>query len=354
MVFDPISLLNFHLKKYISLNVPDIKSDEKPGILLNSNENALGSPLINWYHRFPAKEHKAVNSSLAAIKKVSSQNFILGNGKYESIDLLLKLFCNPGIDQIIAISPDEMNYEDIAILCNVGVFNVPLLPDFHLDLIHIEQVENAHSKIIFIGSPNHISGNAMHREDILMVLNNFNGLVVIDETYVNFSRQKSYLAELQDYPNLIILQSFDIAWGLADLQVSMTFASEKIIQLMQRFKLSRGLSIPVANLLLKALEEVGMVNDMIKELVQMRAALKRVLEKFPFIVTVYPSDANFLLVKMNDAETVFDFLLQKGILVKNVSHKMNCENCLRITVGTEEENTQLIEALVEYYDLSKQ
>jgi histidinol-phosphate aminotransferase len=188
----------------------------------------------------------------------------------------------------------------------------------------------------------------MHREDIELVLNNFNGIVVIDEAYINFSRQKSFISDLGDYPNLVVLQTFSKAWGLAGLRLGMAFASAEIISVLNKVKPPYNINQVTQEFALKALDEIGQVNDMIKELVQMRAALKAVLEKIPYVLKVYPSDANFLLVKMRDASAVYNFLLDKGIVVRDRSNVKLCDNCLRITIGTEKENTVLIDAMADY------
>ena len=349
--------MNFELSKLISANVnemqwqnPSSKQVANVNILLDSNENALGSPLIKWYNRYPKNEMEKLIMAIASIKAVSVENIFLSNGNFAVLDLLIRCFCNPGIDKMIACPPCNGHFENLAKLNNVFLQKVPLLDDFQLDLIQLEHIADNKTKIIFIESPNSVVGNAMNRADIELVLNNFNGLVVIDETYVNFSRQKSFVTELADYPNLIILQNFDIAWGLAGLGVSMLIASKEIIALLNTIQDLHPINLPTQELMLKALEEVGMVNDMTKELVQMREALKKVLPKLPFIEKVYPSDANFLLVKMDNVIGVYNYLLQKEIAVKDVSHLDQCENCVRITVGTEEENTSLVEALVDYFD----
>jgi histidinol-phosphate aminotransferase len=189
----------------------------------------------------------------------------------------------------------------------------------------------------------------MNREDVETVLNNFDGLVVVDEAYINFSKQKSFIQELKDYPNLVVLQTFSKAWGLAGLRLGMAFASEEIIEILNRVKPPYNINQVTQELALKALEEVGQVNDMIKELVQMRVALKGVFEKIPIVQKVYPSDANFLLVKVEDAKATYNYLLSRGIVVRDRSNVKLCDNCLRITIGTEEENTELVEALADYY-----
>lgn len=349
--------MNFELSKLISTNVnemqwqkPSSTCEVKVKISLDGNENALGSPLIKWYNRYPKNEMEKLKTVIASIKAVSVENILLSKGNLAVLDLLIRCFCNPGINKMISCPPCIGHFENLSKLNNVLMQKVPLSDDFQLNLIHLEHSADSKTNIIFIESPNSVAGNSMNRADIELILNNFNGLVVIDETYVNFSRQKSFVTELGDYPNLIILQNFDIAWGLAGLGVSMLIASEEIIALLNTIKDLHSINLPTQELMLKALEEVGMVNDMTKELVQMREALKKVLPKLPFVEKVYPSDANFLLVKMDNAKSVYNYLLQKDIAVKDVSHLDHCENCVRITLGTEEENTSLVEALVDYYD----
>jgi histidinol-phosphate aminotransferase len=183
-----------------------------------------------------------------------------------------------------------------------------------------------------------------------MVLNNFNGLVVIDEAYINFSKQKSFIQELQDYPNLVVLQTLSKAWGLAGLRLGMAFASEAIINILDKVKPPYNINTATQELVLKALEEVGQVNDMIKIIVDMREALANVFRKMPTVEKVYPSDANFLLVKIADARAVYDFLLTQQIVVRDRSSVELCENCLRITIGTEKENTLLVDAMQAWYN----
>ena len=204
--------------------------------------------------------------------------------------------------------------------------------------------------IIWICSPNNPTGNAIDRQDIETILNNFNGLVVIDEAYINFSRHRSFVQELRDYPNLVVMQTFSKAWGLAGLRLGMAFASKEIIHLLNNIKPPYNISQVNQELALKALEEIGQVNDMIRELVDMREALAGVLGKIPIVEKVYPSEANFLLVKMqgDSARAVYEFLLERGIVVRDRSRVILCEGCLRITVGTEKENTILVDALLEY------
>lgn len=347
----------FDLNKLIRENIKTLRPyssarDEFSGqakVFLDANENALGSPLQKWYNRYPDPHQVKVKEALAPVKAVEPERIFLGNGSDECIDLLYRCFCNPGKDNIIICPPTYGMYEVSANINDVEIRRAPLLDDFQLDLVHLENLADENTKLIWICSPNNPTANAMHRQDVETVLNNFTGIVVVDEAYINFSRQKSLVQELNDYPNLVVLQTFSKAWGLAGLRLGMAFASEEIVEILNRVKPPYNISQATQELALKALEEVGQVNDMIKELVQMRVALKGVFEKLPFVQKVYPSDANFLLVKVEDAKSVYNFLLTKGIVVRDRSNVKLCDNCLRITVGTEDENTELVEALADYF-----
>ena len=224
------------------------------------------------------------------------------------------------------------------------------MPDFQLNLAHIETLVDTHTKLIWICSPNNPTGNSINRADIETVLNNFQGLVVIDEAYINFSKQKSFVQELGEYQNLVVLQTFSKAWGLAALRLGMAFASTEIIGILNKVKPPYNINQATQELALKALEEVGQVNDMIKLLVDMRDALKEVFESMPTVEQVYPSDANFILVKIKDARKIYEFLLTKGIVLRDRSSVQLCEDCLRITIGSEKENTILVEAMQDWYD----
>jgi histidinol-phosphate aminotransferase len=239
-------------------------------------------------------------------------------------------------------------YEVSANINDVEIRKAPLLEDFQLDLVHLENLVDENTKLIWICSPNNPTGNSLNRADIEAVLNNFNGIVVIDEAYINFAKQKSFIQELNDYPNLVVMQTFSKAWGLAALRLGMAFASVEIIEVLNKVKPPYNINQATQELALKALEEVGQVNDMIKLIVDMRQALMEVFTQIPIVEKVYPSDANFFLVKMQDARKVYEYLLTKGIVVRDRSNVKLCDNCLRITIGTEKENTLLVDAIGDY------
>ena len=343
----------FNLSELIRPNIRNLvpyssARDEFKGearIFLDANENSLGSPLTKWYNRYPDPLQWAVKEKLSVIKGVAPENIFLGNGSDECIDLLLRAFCEPGVDNIIIVPPTYGMYEVSANINNVQVKKVPLTPEFQLDLPALEAAVDDHTKMIFLCSPNNPTGNSLLREDVEMLLNNYFGIVVMDEAYINFSRQRTYVQELEDYPNLVVLQTLSKAWGLAALRVGMAFASESIIAVLNKIKPPYNISQASQELVLKALEGVDQVNEMIRVLVQERTRLEQELPKKEVVEEVYPSDANFLLVKVKDARGLYQELLNKGIVVRDRSNVILCEGCLRITVGTERENDELLNAL---------
>jgi histidinol-phosphate aminotransferase len=352
-MFDINKLVRENIKKLTPYSSARDEFSGDAKVFLDANENSLGSPLSKWYNRYPDPHQVKLKDAISKVKLVEPANIFLGNGSDECIDLLYRCFCNPGIDNVITCPPTYGMYEVSANINDVITKKAPLLDDFQLDLVHLENLVDENTKLIWICSPNNPTANSMNREDIETILNNFTGLVVVDEAYINFSRQKSFIQELEDYPNLVVLQTFSKAWGLAGLRLGMAFASPQIIEILNRVKPPYNISQATQELALKALEEVGQVNDMIKELVQMRVALKGVFEKLPFVRKVYPSDANFLLVKVDNAKAVYQYLLSRQIVVRDRSNVQLCDNCLRITIGAEEENTELVEAMADWHVQNK-
>lgn len=317
-------------------------------VFLDANENSLGSPLLKWYNRYPDPLQLKLKSKISSIKNVPVDQIFLGNGSDEPIDLIYRCFCEPGIDQVLIFPPTYGMYEVSAQVNNVEVIKVPLLTNFQLNLEKIEESIQPHTKVIWICSPNNPSGNSIDRQDIEMILNNFDGLVVVDEAYINFSKQKSLLSDLNDYPNLIVLQTFSKAWGLAGIRLGMAFASKEIISYLNKVKPPYNISAPVQELAMNALDEVEQVNEMILSLVELRKSLSLELQQVDQVVKIYPSDANFLLVVFQDAKKMYTHLVDHGIVVRDRSQVVLCENALRITVGTETENKKLVQAIQKY------
>ena len=311
-------------------------------IFLDANENSLGSPLSPSYNRYPDPHQYEIKERLAAIKGVPPQNIFIGNGSDECIDLLYRAFCNPGADNVIIHTPTYGMYEVSAHINDVEVRRAPLTENFELDLEAVERLIDANTKIIWICSPNNPTGNSFNRMDVETIINNFDGLVVIDEAYINFSRQQSLIRELTEYPNLVILQTLSKAWGLAGLRVGMAFASEAIIHVMNRIKPPYNIGQATQEIVLNALKETDSVNRMIIEIVGMRNELAEKLNRLSPVLHVYPSEANFLLVKIKNARLVYEHLLREGIVVRDRSSAPGCSDCLRITVGTREQNDKLV------------
>ncbi len=314
-------------------------------VFLDANENAFGSPLNQQYNRYPDPMQYNVKKRLSEIKGVPVRNIFLGNGSDEAIDILFRSFCNPGVDNVILVPPTYGMYEVSANINDVETRKVSLTEDFQLNVEGISEAIDKNTKLIFICSPNNPTGNSINRDDIETLLANFNGLVVVDEAYINFSRQKTFIQELTEYANLVVLQTLSKAWGLAGLRVGMAFASEEIIEVMNKVKPPYNINESSQQLALEALQNVEQVNNWIKETLTQRDKLVLSLKNFDFVVDIYPSDANFILVKTTNAKGIYNFLVEKGIIVRDRSKVELCQGCLRITVGTPAENDILIETL---------
>ena len=345
--------MNFDINQIIRTNIKNLKPyssarDEFKGeasVYLDANENAFGSPLPQAFHRYPDPMQYAVKIRLSEIKGVPARNIFLGNGSDEAIDILFRSFCEPGIDNVIVVPPTYGMYEVSANINNVLLKKVPLTAAYQLNLEGIAEAIDKNTKLIFICSPNNPTGNSINREDIETILTNFSGVVVIDEAYINYSRQKTFIQELTEYANLVILQTLSKAWGLAGLRIGMAFASEEIIEVFNRVKPPYNINEASQTLALEALQNTKQVNEWIKQTLIERDNLVVSIKKFDFVLDIYPSDANFILVKTTDANTIYNFLVEKGIIVRNRTNVELCEGCLRITVGTPLENEILINTL---------
>jgi histidinol-phosphate aminotransferase len=346
----------FSIDKIIRENIKNLvpyssARDEYKGeasVFLDANENAYGSPLEQQYNRYPDPLQYKVKKRLSDIKGVPPRNIFLGNGSDEAIDVLFRSFCNPGVDNVILVPPTYGMYEVSANINDIKINRVPLTEEYQLNMEGIAEAINGNTKMIFICSPNNPTGNSINRDDIETLLANFSGLVVIDEAYINFSRQKTFIQELTEYANLVVLQTLSKAWGLAGLRVGMAFASEEIIEVMNKVKPPYNINEASQELALKALQNIDQVNGWIKEILLQRDKLVLTLKDFDFVLDIYPSDANFILVKTTDPKGIYNFLVEKGIIVRDRSKVDLCEGCLRITVGTPAENDILLQTLQNY------
>jgi histidinol-phosphate aminotransferase len=346
----------FDLQHILRKNIRDLTPyssarDEFQGeasIYLDANENSFGSPLESPYNRYPDPLQLKVKQRLSEIKGVPPRNIFLGNGSDEAIDILFRAFCRPGIDNVITVPPTYGMYEVSANINDIEVKKVKLLPDYQLDMEGIAEAVDDNTKLIFICSPNNPTGNSIDRQDIETILVNFKGLVVIDEAYINYSRQKTFIQELTEYSNLVVLHTLSKAWGLAGLRLGMAFASEEIIEVFNKVKPPYNVNEASQQLALQALQQVDQVNDWIRLTVTEREKLVKTLGGMNIVEKIYPSDANFILVKTIDARAIYEYLVNKGIIVRDRSKVELCEGCLRITIGTQEENQILTETLQKF------
>jgi len=343
--FNLDSLVRDNIKKMTAYSSARHEFTGNASVFLDANENAFGSPLPDNFNRYPDPLQMEVKEKLSKIKGVPSQNMFLGNGSDEAIDLLYRIFCEPGRDNVIILPPTYGMYEVCAEMNNVKVKKVNLTKEYQLDLESIENAIDPFTKLIFICSPNNPTGNSINRADIELILNNFDGIVVIDEAYINYAKQKTFINELTEYPNLVVMQTLSKAWGLAGLRLGMAFSSKPIIELMNKVKYPYNINTATQLLALEALENIEWVNDHIATTVTEREKLKNELLNLSFTQEVYPSDANFILAKMKGARNIYEKLCDKGIIVRDRSKVVLCDDSLRITIGTPDENKKLIEAL---------
>jgi histidinol-phosphate aminotransferase len=317
-------------------------------IFLDANENSFGSPLPDSYNRYPDPLATTIKKKVAELNNVQPAEIFVGNGSDEAIDLLFRIFCRPQTDNIVICPPTYGMYEVSAEINDVEIRRASLTSDFELDLDEMQKVIDNNSKLIFICSPNNPTGNLMRRETVLQIAKNFDGIVVVDEAYIHFSNEKSLVAEIRDNPNLVVLQTFSKAWGLAGLRVGLAFANEETVRLFNKVKPPYNVSQAAQELILKALGNESGVKETVAEIVRERSNLIDGLNQFSFVKKIYPSDANFVLVKTDDANAIYEFLLKEKIVVRNRNNVELCAGCLRITVGTPDENAALLAALKDY------
>ena len=319
------------------------RDESNPGldIYLDANENPFGQ-----LNRYPDPYQRTLKDRISAVKNIPAENIFLGNGSDEIIDLLYRVFCQPGEDQVLICPPTYGMYEVIAAIQDISLVRIPLTPGFELDTEKIlaEVGNNPRIKMIFLCSPNNPTGNTL--ADIDTILSNFNGIVVTDEAYIDFSSTPSFIRKLDKYPHLVVLQTLSKAWGLASARLGMAFAGKNITEWLNKVKPPYNISGPNQAEAIKALANFDLVQVQIQLLKEERQSLVTALLPFAFIRKIFPSDANFLLIQVIDPDDVYEFLLYKGIVVRN-RHRL-IPGCIRITVGSPEENARLVECLHEY------
>ena len=343
--------MSFDLQKLVRSHIADLQpyssareefyADDGDVVYLDANEN----PFDNGVNRYPDPQQRKLKEVIARGRGVAANQLLLGNGSDEVLDLIFRAFCTPNKDNVIVMPPTYGMYKVLANINCVSLDEAPLNIDFQLVTKYILNQISSQTKAIFLCSPNNPSGNSFRREDILTLLQSFTGLVVVDEAYIDFSTQKSLTAELPSYPNLIITQTLSKAYGLAGIRLGICIASEEIINILNKIKPPYNINSLTQERAISALEDWDTTQRQITQLIAERKGLFAQLEKISFVEKVYPSDANFLLVRVDDANKRYAQLIQNNIVVRNRSKQVGCENCLRFSVGTPQENQILIETL---------
>ena len=341
------------MKRIESLVRPNIRAmvpystarDEFKGVaevFMDANE----SPFDNGYNRYPDPSQARLKRRIAEIKGVDVQNIFVGNGSDEAIDLCFRIFCNPGLDNAIAIAPSYGMYSTCAAVNDVEMREVLLNDDFSLPVERLLDAADNNSKLLFICSPNNPTGNVFPREEIERILQEFDGMVVLDEAYIDFADEPGMLRSLENWPNLIILQTLSKAWGMAGLRAGLAFASDYVMRLFAQVKYPYNINVATLSAVEKLLK--AGVDDRVKLIKEQRAFLEQKLSGMECVWRVYPSQANFLLVQVDNAADLYNYLLGEGIIVRDRSRMPLCDNTLRITVGTPQENVRLLRAIAEY------
>ena len=338
-----------NLDKLLRNNIKALKPyssarDEFSGeaeVFLDANENPYNAP----YNRYPDPLQWILKTRIAEIKNIAPEKIFLGNGSDEPIDIIFRSFCEPGVDNMVSIDPTYGMYQVAADINNVEVRKVKLNDNFGFSAQKLLDATNLYTKVIFVCSPNNPTANLLDKAEIVKLLTGFDGLVVVDEAYIDFSPESSLLPELDKYENLIILQTFSKAWGMAGIRLGMAFAQPEIIRVFNKVKYPYNINILTQQKALELLDNLHEKEEWVKTIVDERAKMVKKLFKLPFVQVVYPSDANFILVKMNDARGIYEYLTEQKIIVRDRSKITLCDDCLRITIGSPKENKKLRKAL---------
>jgi histidinol-phosphate aminotransferase len=337
----------FSLKNIVRKNILNLKGyssarDEYSGVasvFLDANENPFGE-----LNRYPDPQQKELKESLSSLKNISAENIFIGNGSDEVIDLAFRIFCNPGEDKALTFSPTYGMYDVSADINNIDLVKIPLTEDFQINLKEVTPYLNDKNlKIIFICSPNNPTGNTIKTSDIENILNNFNGIVIIDEAYIDFSSAESWNIKIEQYPNLIVSQTFSKAWGLAAARVGVTYTNKNIIGLFNKIKPPYNVSSLNQKAAINSLNNFELFEKNKKLILQEKKLLSETLKKLEIVKKVYPSDANFILIEVSNADNIYNKLVSKKIIIRNRNKVI--DNCLRITIGSPEENKKLINEL---------
>ena len=329
------------LKPYSSAR-DEYQGNSSDMVFLDANEN----PFENGVNRYPDPQQRTLKTVLSEIKGIPINNTLLGNGSDEVLDLIFRAFCEPNKDNIIILPPTYGMYSVLAGINAIGIKKVNLTDDFQLDVDKILNVADNNSKVLFLCSPNNPTGNSLRANDIETLLNNFKGIVAIDEAYIDFSNEESWTKRLGEFPNLIVTQTLSKAYGMAGIRLGICYASQEIISVLDRIKPPYNVNELTQKKAIELLSERSIAKNQIENILEERETLKSELQSIDFVSIIYPSDANFILVKVDDATKRYNQLIDKGIVIRNRTTQPGCENCLRFTVGTKMENEKLIKTLL--------
>ena len=322
----------------------DEYSGKEAHVFLDANENPYNAP----YNRYPDPLQRDVKQLLERVKGVPAENIFLGNGSDEAIDLPYRIFCEPGHDNVVSIAPTYGMYQVCADINNIECRQVQLDEGFALNADKLLNACDAHTKIIWLCSPNNPTGNSLDRDEIMKVVEGFDGIVIVDEAYIDFAHQMSLRQELPTHPNLIILQTMSKAWGSAAIRLGMAFASKEIIAIYNKVKYPYNVNQLTQQQAIEMLKDPFEVDKTVKVLLQERSRLMQAFLELPICEQIFPTDANFFLTRVTDATKIYNYLVDRGIIVRNRSRIQLCQNCLRITIGTRSENNELLSALRQY------
>ncbi|MBP8033785.1 MAG: histidinol-phosphate transaminase [Bacteroidia bacterium] len=349
-MFDVNTIVRENIKSLQSYKVwRDDYLDNAEAVFLDNCENNFGSPLGLGYERYPSSSQNKAKEAIASYKNLNPNQVAIGNGSDELIDLLIRCFCEPKQDNILVCEPTFGMFKVYAQLNNVEGLNAPLTKEsFLFDEKLILKTVTTNTKLIFICSPNNPTGTSISIDQIKTIATNFNGIIVMDEAYIDFSEKKSAIELLNEYSNIIVLQTFSKAWGLAALRVGVAYSNPSIIEILNKIRPPFNINSNSQELILNALKKSGIKDTLVESILKQKTYLENELQQLSYVKNITESDANFLLIEVTDANKICSYLLEKNILISNRSSLLNCENRIRISVGTEKENKQLITLLKQY------
>lgn len=343
----------FNLERIVRPNIRTLKpyhsarEDYEQGLLFDANENSQGAPAknLNGLHRYPSPKQQKLRAKIANFRSVELKNVFVGNGSDEAIDLLYRIFCRPGKDRVLVTSPTYGMYSVSANIHDIGVEEVLLDDDFQPQVNKILDQASKQTKLLFLCSPNNPTGNLLDRGKVIRLIEEFSGIVVIDEAYIDFSEQESYASKVKEHPNLVILQTMSKSFGLAGIRLGAAFAPAEIIDYFMKVKAPYNINTLTAKAALEAFDHLDMIEEKIERIKKERNRLRKALGELPFVHHIYSSEANFLLVKMDRAKEIYQQLAEQNIIVRYRGNEPRCDGCLRITMGTRDENNTLLNAL---------